>query len=329
MITQEQLMEMQILNKQGMSIRQIAISLGVSRNTIRKFLRGEKPNTTYGPRSHGPSKLDPYRKYLENRIKQAQPHVIPATVLFREIQDLGYKGRLTILRVYLQSIRQQPDEGKVIRFETSPGLQAQVDWTTLQKGKLYAFVMILGFSRAAYVEFVEKTHLEQLLICHENAFEYFGGVCRDLLYDNMKTVVIERNKYGPGKHGFQQTYWDFSKHWGFVARLCQPYRAQTKGKVERFIGYMKRSFFYPLITQEENIDLATLNFEVKKWLSQIAARRFLKERGATPGDLFLQEIEHLQPLATAYLPYKPQCNWHIDMIQPHDLAIYEQIGGAS
>jgi len=199
-------MEIRILNNQGKSIRQIAKLLGISRNTVRKFLRGEKTDTIYGPRSHKPSKLDNYRQYLENRLKKSKPHIIPATVLFREVQDLGYKGGLTILRTFLRSIKQQPTEAKVIRFETSPGLQAQVDWTTLQKGQLYAFVMILGFSRLAYVEFVERTHLEQLLICHENAFEYFGGVCRDLLYDNMKTVVIERNKYGPSKHGFQQTY---------------------------------------------------------------------------------------------------------------------------
>jgi len=84
-----------------------------------------------------------------------------------------------------------------------------------------------------------------------------------------------------------------------------------------------------LITREKDIDLGTLNFEVKKWLSQIAARRFLKEREATPESLFLQEIKHLQPLVSAYLPYKAACNWHIDMIQPHDLTIYEQIGGIS
>lgn len=329
MITQEELMEIQILKKQGKSIRQIAKSLGISRNTVRKFLRVKKPNTIYGPRISGPSKLDPYKEYLTSRIRQANPHVIPGTVLLREIQELGYKGQLTILRMFLQTLKQEPDEGKVIRFETLAGLQAQVDWTTLQKGKLYAFVMVLGFSRSAYVEFVEKTHLEQLLICHENAFEYFGGVCRDLLYDNMKTVVIERNKYGLGKHGFQKTYWDFSKHWGFIPRLCQPYRAQTKGKVERFIGYMKRSFYYPLITKEASIDLTTLNFEVMNWLSQIAAKRFLKERRTTPEKLFVEEAKHLQSLAPTYLLHKEPSKWHIDVIQPHDLAIYEQIGGLS
>lgn len=327
MISQEEIIEMQILKKHGKSIRSIAKVLGLSRNTVKKFLREEKQQPSYGPRKKVPSKLDPYKEYLLNRIKEAEPYKIPATVLLQEIQDLGYQGKITILRDFLQA-NKKPAEEKIVRFETLPGLQAQVDWTTLQKG-LYAFVMILGFSRLAYVEFVEDTRLDQLLKCHENAFEYFGGICHNLLYDNMKTVVVQRDKYGHGQHGFQKTFWDFAKHWGFIPRLCRPYRAQTKGKVERFIGYMKRSFYYPLITKESSMDLATLNFEVKKWLSQIALKRFLKERQATPEQLFAKESSHLLPPASAYLPRQSGCNRYPDLIRPHDLTIYEQVGGQS
>ena len=249
---------------------------------------------------------------------------------FREmahgLKELGYKGKLTLVRNFLRRLSIKPDEEKIIRFETPPGMQAQVDWTTMQRGKLYAFIMILGFSRFAYVEFVEKTDLKQLLVCHENAFEFFGGTCRDLLYDNMKTVVIERDRYGSGKHGFQQAFWDFSKHWGFLPRLCRPYRAQTKGKVERFIGYMKRSFYYPLVTKEKDIDLCSLNFEVKKWLLEIAAKRFLKERASTPEQLFSQENQHLLSLVTTYFPSHHKGRWQEDIVQPHNLAIYEKIG---
>lgn len=325
MITQEELIEMQILKKHGNSIRSIAKALGLSRNTVRKFLREERQPPKYGPRKKTPSKLDPYKDYILNRIKQAEPYSIPATVLLTEIQDIGYKGKITILRDFLQA-NKKPAKGSIIRFETLPGLQAQVDWTTLRKG-LYAFVMILGFSRLAYVEFVEDTQVDQLLKCHENAFEYFGGICHNLLYDNMKTVVIQRDKYGYGKHGFQKTFWDFAKHWGFIPRLCRPYRAQTKGKVERFIGYMKHNFYYPLITKEDDMELASLNFEVKKWLSHIAAKRFLKERQATPEQLFAKETSHLLPLASTYQPKKTESYQYIDLVQPHDLAIYEQVGG--
>ena len=291
MINQEIWMEVQILWKQGRSIRSIAKTLGMCRNTVRKILKADKKTPpSYGPRKKSASILDAYKEYIAKRVNQASPHNIPATVLLREIQELGYKGKLTLVRNFLRRLSIKPDEEKIIRFETPPGMQAQVDWTTMQRGKLYAFIMILGFSRFAYVEFVEKTDLKQLLVCHENAFEFFGGTCRDLLYDNMKTVVIERDRYGSGKHGFQQAFWDFSKHWGFLPRLCRPYRAQTKGKVERFIGYMKRSFYYPLVTKEKDIDLCSLNFEVKKWLLEIAAKRFLKERASTPDSFFPRKI---------------------------------------
>jgi len=326
MITQEELIEMQILKRHKNSIRFIAKALGLSRNTVRKFLREERQQPVYGPRGKAPSKLDPYKGYILNRIQQAKPYIIPAIVLLNEIQDLGYQGKITILRDFIQA-NKKPAEGKIVRFETLPGLQAQVDWTTLQKG-LYAFVMILGFSRMAYVEFVEDTQVDQLLKCHENAFEYFGGVCQNLLYDNMKTVVIQRDKYGYGKHGFQKTFWDFAKHWGFIPRLCRPYRAQTKGKVERFIGYMKHNFYYPLITKEENdVDLATLNFEVKKWLSQVAVKRILRERKASPEQLFIKEASHLLPLALAYKYGSLGSNRYLDLVQPHNLEIYEQVGG--
>jgi transposase len=327
MITQEELIEMQILKKHENSIRSIAKALGVSRNTVRKYLREEKKRAEYKQRKTSPSKLDAYKEYLTNRVRQATPYVIPATVLLREIQEQGYQGKITILRDFLRA-NQQPAEGKVIRFETLPGLQAQVDWTTLRKG-LHAFVIILGFSRLAYVEFVEDTQLDQLLKCHENGFQYFGGVCQSLLYDNMKTVVIQRDKYGSGQHGFQKTFWDFAKHWGFIPRLCRPYRAQTKGKVERFIGYMKHSFYYPLVTQNRDMDLASLNFEVKKWLSQIAAKRFLKERQATPEQLFTQEASHLLSLAPAYRQETWESSRYFDLVRPHDLTIYEQVGGRS
>lgn len=148
MISQEELIEMQILKKHGKSIRSIAKVLGLSRNTVKKFLKEESKPPGYGPRKKIPSKLDPYKDYLLNRIQQAEPYKIPANVLLKEIQSLGFQGKITIVRDFLQA-NKKPAEERVVRFETLPGLQAQVDWTTLQKG-LYAFVMILGFSRLAY-----------------------------------------------------------------------------------------------------------------------------------------------------------------------------------
>lgn len=317
-------MEIQILRKQGKGIRQIAVELGLSRNTVRKYLKlNELPK--YRLNQKRPSKLDPFKEYIKKRIENAKPHLIPATVLYREIKQLGYQGKVTILRDWVRKEKKQTENPeRVVRFETPPGQQAQVDWTVVSKG-LYAFVMILGCSRCAYVEFVQSTNEESLMRCHQNAFEYFGGSCKELLYDNMKTVVIQRDKYGPSQHGFQKAFWDFSKHWGFVPRLCRPYRAKTKGKVERFIGYLKRSFYYPLVTREGH-DIYSLNYEVKKWLSEIANKRWIKELKSTPQRLFVEESKRLQPLAPSYFREQRCQIRQIEIVRPHSLEIYEMAG---
>jgi transposase len=108
---------------------------------------------------------------------------------------------------------------------------------------LSVFVAVLGHSRMAYVQFVIDERLETLMACREAAFTFFGGTPHEVLYDNMRTVVIGRDAYGPGKHRLQPGFRDFAHHHGFLPRLCRPYRAQTKGKVERFIRYLRQSFW--------------------------------------------------------------------------------------
>ena len=127
----------------------------------------------------------------------------------------------------------------------------QADWATVGRGadKLSLFIATLGWIRSAYVEFCDDERVETLIGCHETAFLTFGGVQVEVLYDNMKTVVIERNTYGLGVHRFHAGFLDYARHAGILPRLCQPYRAQTKGKVERFIGYLKRSFWVPFVSR--------------------------------------------------------------------------------
>lgn len=143
----------------------------------------------------------------------------------------------------MRTLRPEPVADPVVRFETAMGEQLQVDWVEFRKGStpLHAFCATLGYSRASYVEFVSNMKVETLIGCHERAFAAFGGVTRRVLYDNMKTVVLERDAYGDGEHRFHAGFLDYAKHSGFVIKLCQPYRAKTKGKVERFNGYLRRS----------------------------------------------------------------------------------------
>ena len=249
MLFSETVMEIRVLLKQGKSIREIARQLDLSRNTVRRYLRGAQSG--YTPRPPMKGKLGPFMQWLADRVRQAAPDRIPATVLLAELRGLGYSGGISILREHLASLMGSAEPAPVIRFETAPGEQMQADWAVIRRGadRLSAFIAVLGYSRTAYVEFVVDERLDTLIACHQEAFAFFGGVPKAVLYDNMRTVVVGRDAYGPGIHRFQPGFRDFAHHSGFVPRLCRPYRAQTKGKVERFIGYLRRSFLVPLTTK--------------------------------------------------------------------------------
>lgn len=333
MLKWESSMKIQILKAQGKSIRQICQETGYSRNTVRKYLRCKQP-PTYGPRPARPSKLDPHKAYLQDRVASALPHRIPSPVLCREIRQRGYSGGERILRSYLQSLYPPPVDDPIVRFETPPGQQMQVDWCVFRRGKapLSAFVATLGWSRASYVEYVNNEQFDTLGQCHINAFEYFGGVPQEVLYDNMKTVVIERDTYGVGRHRFHPGLWDLAKRYGFTPRLCRPYRAKTKGKVERFNRYLRNSFYNPLVGLLRQSDLAldvdTANVEVCKWLRDVAHVRKHGTTGEQPATLLAQEQAALQPLpgyrVTADSAPPAPARWPAESLQrsPRD---YEQV----
>lgn len=305
MIEWDRCMEVQILHRQGKSLRAIVRQTGLSINTVRKYLRyGGRP--VYQRRVTRPWKLDPYKEYLEGRVKEACPQWIPATVFAREITAQGYNGGLSQLRAYLRSLRPAVIEEPLVRFETEVGVQLQADWIEFRRarGRLSAFVATLGYSRASYVEFVSDEKLETLLLCHRHAFEFFAGVPREVLYDNIKTVVLERDGYGEGRHRFHPGFMDFAKHHGFLPRLCRPYRARTKGKVERFNHYLRYSFYVPLATRLKAVglllDKTTANLEVWRWLREVANVRVHATTGQAPHELLAEERAHLQPLPAPY-----------------------------
>jgi transposase len=201
----------------------------------------------YGPRAPRTTKLDEHKDYLRERVEQARPRWIPATVLLREIRELGYGGGISQLKAWLAPLRKSAPE-VVVRFETAPGKQMQVDFTWVRRGRdpLVALVATLGYSRATFVKFSQKEDGEALSEGLREALDYFGGVPEQVLFDNAKTVVIERDAYGPGLHRWNDRLLVLAEECGFMLRLCRPYRARTKGKVERFNGYLKGSFVVPL-----------------------------------------------------------------------------------
>ena len=230
------------LYSRGFSISAISRSTGHARETVRKYIN-KKTSPEPQKRPPRPSKLDPYKPYIEEKINEG-PYT--AARLFREIKEMGFDGEMTIVKDFVRKIRPKQGVPAVLRYETKPGIQAQVDWGEVGKvevdgkiKKLFCFSMILGYSRMRYVEFTLSTDTFTLLQCHLNAFQYFGGSTQEILYDNMKQVVIKRALKSSDSEWNSQ-FEDFFKYYGFIPRLCRPYRPQTKGKIENTIGYIKR-----------------------------------------------------------------------------------------
>jgi len=255
--------------------------------------------------------------------------------LLRELRALGYSGGYSILKEHLATLRPAAKPDSLVRFETEPGRQMQADFGTIRKGRdrLSAFIATLGWSRATYVEFVIDERLETLLGCHERAFYFFGGVPREVLYDNMRTVVSERDYYGPGLHRYNRTFLDFAHHYGFLPRLCQPYRPKTKGKVERFIGYLRRSFYVPLASQLSpeglKIDRDMANARVGTWLREIANARVHATTGEVPLVRLELERERLQPMPAPWPgllePTRAKVSAPLPKGYQHSLRVYEEL----
>ncbi len=330
-------MEIRIEQLQGKSIRSIATELSISRETVRKYLRSPGLAPGYGPRAARGSKLDPFKTYTRQRLRDAAPRRLPGTVLLRELRERGYEGGISILKDWLAKERPAPAAPEIKRFETAPAHQAQIDWTTIRRGKdrLSAFVATLGFSRWSFVWFTTDERFATLIDAHERFFDAIGGTPRTILFDNMKTVLIDRDAYGPGRHRFHAGFREFAKHHGFSPRMCAPYRAQTKGKVERFNRYLKESLVWPLESRLKPLGLAldadTANAEVGVWLRDVANVRIHGETRERPADRFARE----QPLLLSRSP----C-WRAEgqaapadlrgiAIAQHDLAIYDAIGRAA
>lgn len=340
MIRYEDYVEIHLLHRQGKSLREIAYESGKAVNTVRKYLASQaKPQGKARPPRV--SKLAGYTAYLAQRIAAAQPDWIPVTVLYREISARGYRGGIRLLQAYLKGQRPVPRPDPVVRFETPAGHQMRVDWIELhsarhREGRLAALVATLGFSRASYIEFVTDEESDTLIACHDRAFQYFGGVVSECLYDNVKTVILKRDAYGPGQHQLNPAFLDFAKHYGFRIRVCRPYRAQTKGKVERMNRYLRHSFWIPLRAEFKQqgrvVDAAAANQAVARWLREVCNARVHRTTRRVPWEALAEERAHLQPLPFPYQgkPIQPRSRrvaekWDTLTPPQHSLAIYDAI----
>jgi transposase len=259
---------------EGLSQAAAAERLGISERTIRRWIRSgfldrdldELPR--YTPRASRPTKLDPYKEFIETRL--ATYPELSAVRLLDEIRAAGYTGGYSQLCAYLVEVRPRPRPEPVVRFETPPGHQAQVDFAEFRFpwGKRYALVVVLGYSRLLYLRFSERQDMRSLFAGLEAAFAYFGGVPREVLFDQMRAVITADLRLMGGQLMVNEEFLRFAAHYGFRPRACRPYRAKTKGKVERPIRYVRGNFVYG----RDFIGDEHLAEELAGWLERANAR---------------------------------------------------------
>ena len=259
-----------IMANNGHSQKDIAAKLGVSDRMVRKYL---KPEFGTRPRKRRRSVLESFHAFLDELLEEDP--FINLVPVYERLQRRGYTGGMTILRDHARKVRTRITTRAVRRFETEPGLQAQVDWKECGRWniggeliKLYAFVMVLGYSRKPFVLFTTNMKLSTVLKAHLLAFAWYGAVPREILYDNMKTAW----HYASGQWMVNPELLKLASACGFTPRRCRVRRPQTKGKVERFIGYLGHNFL-PRLAGAEATTVSDLNDAVSAWLSDVDDRQ--------------------------------------------------------
>ncbi len=306
MYTREKRVLLRHYLEQGVGKTELARRFGVGRRTIYYWIKtgqldrdlDDEP-VRYKPRPAVFRKLDPYKGIIQERL-EAFP-LLTAQRLFDEVQAAGYAGGYTQLKDYVREIRPRPPADPVVRFETPAGFQGQVDFATfnLPWGRRYALLVVLGYSRLLWLRFYRHQTMDTLFRGLESAFAYFGGVPQELLFDQMRSVVISDERLSEGGLVLNTEFLRFAAHWGFRPRACRAYRAKTKGKVERPIRYLRQSFFYGRTFLNDD----DLNTQGEGWLDSTANVRRHRTIGESPRARFERdEREMLKPLILTPYP---------------------------
>jgi len=300
----ERLVLLKHLLEQGLTKAAIARQLGVSRRVIYFWietgqLERDLGGTAARVRLGRPVRLEPYKPIIETRL--ATYPELSAVRLFDEVRAAGYAGGITQLRDFVARVRPRPELEPVVRFETAPGLQAQVDFAEFRFpwGKRYALLVVLGYSRLLWLHFYLRQTMATVTAGLEAAFAFFGGVPRELLFDQMKSVIIEDRRPDDGKLLENAEFLRFAHHHGFRIRACRPFRARTKGKVERPVSYVRSNFVYG----REFLGDGDLAAQADGWLEQTANVRIHGTTGEAP-QLRFERDERAALLPLAAHPYR-------------------------
>lgn len=298
----------------GKSAYAIGKDLGISKNTALKYMesRDDAP-----AKNNRPSKLDEYKPLLNKLMGDG---IFNCVVLLERLQTTGYDGGISIIKDYVHQYRPPKNIPAVQRFETLSGKQAQMDWGICQYNdssgtihKVAAFVMILGSSRAKYVEFTNRCDLSSMERCMVNAFAYFGGVPETVLTDNMKTVVVGRES---GKPIWNTGFAEFAVDMGFVPKVCKVRSPQTKGKVERLVRYVKDNFFAGRSFEELN----DLNLQALAWCRLVDG----KVHGTT-GKIPLLELRNEKLLSLPAQNVLDKYRWESRVVTREGLVSFDGI----
>lgn len=334
--------------EQGEPIARLAKRLRISRRTIHRLIATgqlerdvDAGKAEYKPRARVARKLDAYKPVILERLRQYPQ--LSSVRLMEEIRAAGYTGGYTQVKEFVRTVRPREVADPVVRFETKPGVQGQVDFAEFHFswGKRYALVVVMGYSRQMWLRFYERQDMATLFRGLEEAFAFFGGVPEELLFDQMKAVITKDLRLLGGQVVVNEEFLRFAAHWGFRARACRPYRAKTKGKVERPIRYVRENFVYG----REFLDDRHLDAERERWLSRANVRLHAttKER---PAERFERDERRvLRPLASQ--PYhslvvvtrarkpRPEPVAEAEAAPPNHeverrrLGVYDQLAGAA
>lgn len=286
-VGQERWEEIQRMYREGLRIAEIARHTELDRKTVRACVR----RAQWTPYRRQPARegvLSAHLTWLAERAAQVR---YSARILFQELRATrGYTGGYDTVKNAVRPLRAEAAVASLTqrRFETAPGEQAQVDWGQVRTRclcgavEVHVFVMTLGYSRRAFAEGFEHERMSALLAAHEHAFEHFGGHTAEILYDRMRTVVAGTTE---GKPRWNPTFEAFARHWGFEPRVCRPYRAQTKGKVESGVKYVKRNFLPGRVFR----DLDDFNTQLRGWLAEVADVRIHGTTHERPIERFARE----------------------------------------
>ena len=286
-------MDILTLHRNGISQRQIAKKLGISRPTVKKYLMNPDLISRQGQRMKRETELAPFLENISAWLNEDMEY--SAVWIFQQLQKIGHKGGYKSVQRFCKQVKLEKGRLAYIRFETEIGRQAQVDFGEFQVQmpdgsvrKFYLFTMVLGYSRKLYGEFVERANIQNFLDAHIRAFVYFGGVPKEILYDRMKNVYL--GKFS-GKRKFNQNFLDLAIHYHFKPLLAPAYAPWVKGKVERPYHFVRENFWRGYVFQS----LSRLQIDFLHWLKE-KDQRVHGTTHEVVEDRFQREQPHLSGL---------------------------------